>query len=439
MTPVVWGALWIAVYLALVAAPLFVLLVAPTPPGLGFWSDFSLALGFAGAAMMGVQFMLTARFRRATAPYGIDIIYYFHRHLAVVAAVLIVAHPMILFVENPVFLHMLNPREAPWHMTAGLASVLAILLVIATSLWRKPLGLHYDEWRIAHVLLAVAAVVLALVHIEGVNYYVAAPWKRALWLIIVASWVGVLLRVRVLKPWRLLRTPYRVAAVREERGSSWTLELTPDGHPGLRSFAPGQFAWLTLRSSPFALKEHPFSISSAPAAGGRLEFTIKELGDFTRTIKDVRAGETAYVDGPYGAFSMDRHPAPGYVFIAGGIGIAPMMSMLRALAGRGDRRPHLLITANSRWERITFREAAHALQAQLDLRIVHALEEPPPGWDGVVGYLTPEVLSRHLPPDRASREYFLCGPPAMIAAVERGLYHLGVPLSRSHTELFDLV
>jgi ferredoxin-NADP reductase len=116
-----------------------------------------------------------------------------------------------------------------------------------------------------------------------------------------------------------------------------------------------------------------------------------------------------------------------------------MMSMLRALAGRDDRRPHLLITANSRWERITFREAAHALQAQLDLRIVHALEEPPPGWDGVVGYLTPEVLSRYLPPDRVSREYFLCGPPAMIAAVEQALYRLGVPLSRSHTELFDLV
>jgi predicted ferric reductase len=439
MSGVGWGSLWIAVYLALVAAPLFVLLLAPAPAGLGFWSDFSLALGFAGTAMMGVQFVLTARFRRATAPYGIDVIYYFHRYLAVIGAVFILAHPVILVVENPVYLHLLNPWEAPWHMTAGVGSLLAALLAVGTSLWRKPLRLPYDAWRIAHVLLAIGVIVLALAHIEGVHYYVATPWKRGLWLIILASWIAVVLHVRVLKPWRLTRKPYRVVEVREERGSSWTLGMEPDGHPGLRSFEPGQFAWLMLRHSPFALKEHPFSISSAPAPSGRLEFTIKELGDFTRTIKEVRPGETAYVDGPYGAFTIDRHPAPGYVFIAGGIGIAPMMSMLRALGERGDRRPHLLIAANSRWERITCREAAHELRARLDLTIVHVLEDPPPGWTGETGYVTAELLARHLPPDRASREYFLCGPPPMIAAVERALYRVGVPLGRSHTELFDLV
>jgi len=120
------AAFWIAVYLGLVLAPLFVLLVGTTETNAGFWWHFAIALGFAGTAMMGVQFMLTARFKRAMAPFGIDIIYYFHRYIAVVALGLIVAHPVILVSDNPAVLGFLNPVRAPWQMTAGLASILAL-------------------------------------------------------------------------------------------------------------------------------------------------------------------------------------------------------------------------------------------------------------------------------------------------------------------------
>jgi predicted ferric reductase len=186
------------------------------------------------------------------------------------------------------------------------------------------------------------------------------------------------------------------------------------------------------------MREHPFSISSGPVASGQLEFTIKELGDFTGTIKTVRSGETAFVDGPYGAFTIDRHRAPGYVFIAGGIGIAPLMGMLRALADRGDARPIILFYAYRRWERLTFREAIETLRSQITLHVVYVLGEPPERWEGETGLLEPGVLSRHLPSDRRSFHYFICGPEAMTQAVERALYGLGVPLRQMHTELFDM-
>jgi len=431
------GAFWIGVYLTLVLAPLLALLIDSEPAGTGFWWSFSLALGFAGTAMMAIQFALTARFRRASAPYGIDVVYYFHRHLAVLGFLLTLLHPIILFVLNPPFLSYLNPFDAPWFMTAGVGSLLALTLLIASSIWRKQLGIHYDGWRIWHGILAVAALVLALLHIEGVGFYIATPWRQALWIVIGASCLALFLYVRLVKPWRMRSQPYRVAEVLAERGDAWTLVVEPDGHAGF-DFQPGQFAWLTLRSSPFALREHPFSFSSCPTQPRRYEFTIKELGDFSRTIRNVKPGEVVYLDAPYGAFSIDRHPAPGYVFIAGGIGIAPMMSMLRALADRGDQRPHLLIAAHSRWDRVIFREALDALRSRLRLEVVHVLEEPPEDWQGEVGYVTPAVLERHLPIDRAAYEYFVCGPQPMITAVEKGLYQLGVPMTRFHTELFDL-
>lgn len=398
-----------------------------------------MALGFSGMTIMGIQFILTARFRRACAPFGIDIIYYFHRYLAVVGISFILAHVLIIWKTNSAALGTLNPLEAPWYMTMGSVALLLFLIIIATSLWRKQLRIEYDHWRVWHALLATAAVLLAVLHIEGVGYYINAPVKRVLWTTFTLIWVLLLIYVRLIKPARMRLKPYRVVEVRSERGRNNTLVLKPDGHQGLQ-FAPGQFVWLTLGESPFHLKEHPFSIASSAEQTGLLDFTIKELGDFTRTIKDHKPGEIAYLDGPYGVFTIDRYTdATGFVFIAGGVGIAPIMSMLRTLADRGDRRPLLLFYGNQAWERVAFREELRELQSRLNLGMVHVLSEPPAAWHGESGYVREELLNKHLPSDRNVQEYFVCGPGQMRASVELALHNLHVPLKRVHSELFDLV
>jgi predicted ferric reductase len=307
-----------------------------------------------------------------------------------------------------------------------------------TSLWRKQLRIHYDAWRVWHALLAVVALSLALTHIAGIGYYSELPWKRALWIIIGLSCLAVVVYVRLIRPARMLKRPWRVVEVIEERGSAWTLVLRPEEHGGFM-FLPGQFAWLTLERSPFAMKEHPFSIASSAEIPGELRFTIKELGDFTRRIGRIRPGTVAWVDGPYGTFSLDRMPAPGYIFVAGGVGIAPVMSMLRTLDERGDKRPLQLFYAYNTWERLTFREELEELRKRLDLTIVYVLKEPPVDWRGETGFLSESIFARHLPADRAQRECFICGPTPMIEVAEKSLAQEGVPRGRIHSELFDLV
>ncbi|MEW5755306.1 MAG: ferric reductase-like transmembrane domain-containing protein [Pseudomonadota bacterium] len=438
MSLILSGVFWILVYLALVLAPLLVLFIEPVPAGAGFWWDLSLALGFAGMGMLGVQFLLTARFRRPSAPFGIDIIYFFHRYLAVIAFGLVLLHVLIIAIDNPAAIGSLNPLVAPGYMSMGFTAVAFFAIVIISSLWRKQLRIEYDRWRLLHTVFATSAFILAIGHITGVGYYIDTPLKSAVWLGFTAFWMLLILYVRLVSPMRMLRTPYRVVEVLKERGSTWTLTAAPDGHPGMR-FQPGQFAWLTLRASPYALKEHPFSISSSAEKPERLSFTIKELGDFTSTIKDVQPGEVVYLDGPYGAFSIDRLPATGCVFIAGGVGIAPIMGILRTLADRGDRRAALLIYANNRWENVIFREDLEALQTWLNLRLVHVLFKPHAEWQGERGLVTQELLARVLPQDYRSLEYFVCGPKPMNHLVEHALESLRVPLHQVHTELFDLV
>ncbi len=440
---VLQGIFWISIYLLLTLAPLILLMVTERPPGRELWRDLSVALGFCGLSMMGLQFILTARYKFIKAPYGADIVYHFHRQISIATFVLILAHPIMLFVFSPNLLGLLNifDPDTPWRARAGVTGLLALIVLVLISLFRKRWKIEYTRWRIWHGLLATAAVALGMVHILLVGYYVNTPLKAVFWIAYTAFWIGTLLYVRLIKPLILLRNPYRVIEVIQERGSSVTLVLEPTKGSVFR-FQPGQFAWLTIWDSPFADSEHPFSISSSAEDRQQIRFTIRELGDFTSKVKNIQIGEKVYVDGPYGSFSVDRHPsAQAFVFIAGGVGITPIMSSLRTLADRGDRRPLLLLYANKTWDSIIFREELENLKARLNLKIVHVLENPPEKWDGEQGFITEEILKKYLPADLQPNhtEVFLCGPVLMMNALEKALEKIGLPAGDLHSERFDLV
>jgi predicted ferric reductase len=128
-----------------------------------------------------------------------------------------------------------------------------------------------------------------------------------------------------------------------------------------------------------------------------------------------------------------------YVFIAGGVGITPMMSMIRTLADRGDKRPVVLFYGSKDWESIIFREELEALKERLNLTLIHVLEQPPADWTGEKGFINAEVFKRHLPPPYADHEYFICGPNVMMDAIEKTLGELDVPLWQYHSERYNFI
>ncbi len=432
---------WISIYLLITLCPLLILLAGPRPAGREFWRDLSVGLGYTGFAMVGLQFVLTARVKVIKAPFGSDIVYFFHHQASKVLFVLIALHPVILFVFNPQYLNLLNLVSAPWAARFGVTAIIAMGLLIILSIWRKKLRIEYDKWRIWHGILATAGIALAMIHIELRGYYLNTVWKQIFWAVYAIFWIGLMAWVRVIKPFILLRKPYIVEKVVAERGNAFTLVLKASQKNNFH-FQPGQFAWLTIWDSPFKDHEHPFSISSSAELKTQLTFTIKELGDFTGNIKTITEGQRVFVDGPFGGFSIDRHPyAEEYVFIAGGIGITPMMSMLRTLADRNDQRPLTLIYANKTIETATFMEEIEEVTRKLNLKLIHVPEIPPDGWKGESGFVNAEILGKYLPKDRTQNrvEIFICGPVPMMNAVEKALQQIGVPLGDFHSERFDLV
>jgi predicted ferric reductase len=454
------GSLWIGLYAALTLAPLvFVLLsTGASKAPRAFWTELSVGLGFVGLAMMGLQFVLTARFGWLKAPYGSDIIYAFHRTISMVAVALIVAHPLLLFATRWEAM-LRRPFTHPWPFWTGTFSVLCLLWIVIVSVWRSRLGIGYDQWRRAHAALAVVAVAAAIIHVLFIGHYLAAPWQRGFWLVYTLAFVGLILYVRVIKPIIELRHPWEVVSVAHQRGDATTLTLRPVGHEGF-TFIPGQFAWLTVGDSPFSDREHPFSFSGSAAAAlpdaqphPTIEFTIKALGDWTSRIKAVAPGTRVYVDGPFGALSADRHQdAEAIALFAGGIGITPMLSHIRSFRDRNDPRPLWLFYAARDWEALTYREELEHLRTTMPtLRVLYVLSssgsvpQATPPIPAVQGFITPDLIRQHTP-DLAQRiterkrvECFICGPPPMMDAVEKHLATLGVRLGDYHCERFNLV
>ena len=326
----------------------------------------------------------------------------------------------------------------------AVTSTVALLVMVALSIWRKKLRIRYELWQLTHSVLAFVVMAAALVHVLLVGYYVNEPLEIALWLWMSVVFVGLVLWVRVVRPLELRGKAWRIEEVIPERGDIRTIILKPSKLHARRfdgfRFEPGQFAWITVGRSPFAITRHPFSISSSAEKTGRVALSIKAAGDFTREIGRLKPGATAYLDGPHGAFTMDRHDgAPGFVFIGAGVGITPLMSMLRTTADRNDPRPCYLFFGNREWEGVAFREEIEELKGRLNLEVVHVLSRPPEGWEGEEGRIEAAVLARRLPERYQRLQYFICGPDPLMDAAEDALIYLGVPKSRVHSERFGMV
>ena len=431
------GLCWLTLYLLVIVAPILVFLAGNVPTPRSFWIEFGVMIGFALLVTMSLQFFLTARFRGVGRPFGTDTLLQLHRHVGILLVLFIVAHPLVLIINNPTYLEFFDPRVNLLRAVFLILASITMVLLIVLSVWRKSFKLNYEWWRLSHALMASGIVLVGLAHSWQVGHYVQG-WKRV-WLIAIGgSALASLVYVRLWRPYRMRNKRYRVKEIHDRRGEAATVVLEPDGHAGM-NFQSGQYAWLSLGSSPFTLQQNPYSFSgSDQQAPQRLEFTAKVLGDFSKEFVDTAVGTTAFLEGPYGNFCLEDSP-PGAVFIMGGIGVTPAISILRSLRDRDDQRPIYLFYGNTDWNEVAFRSELIKLEQALNLQVIHVINEPEDDWSGETGYITQEILERHLGERERAFPFFVCGPVPMMDSVEKALLAMGVSLSQVRAERFNMV
>lgn len=204
----------------------------------------------------------------------------------------------------------------------------------------------------------------------------------------------------------------------------------------------GQNAVFTLVDPPEVDAKGPsrtFTIASAPHEAELMIATRMRDTAFKRVLKSAVPGKRVRIDGPGGVMVLHEHAARPAVFLAGGIGVTPFLSMARHAAK--DRLPHriTLFYSNRRREDAAFLEELRALErSNPNYRLIATMAEVEKSsrpWDGETGFIRREMLERHLD-NLKSPVYYFAGPPAMTMAMQEMLEGLGVTENDMRSEEF---
>jgi predicted ferric reductase len=375
-----------------------------------------------------LQVVLAGRLRLADRALGLCAIMRVHRALGVVAFILLSAHPALLLLATR--------GDIPWGWPVALgASALAILLFgIFAALFFRLLRIDYNRWRVIHKAM-ILVVILGYLHSRAIgDDLLASRGLRVWWSVLAAVSIGVFVWRHLLVR-RFRRPRFRVASVAAEARETWTIKLVAEDDRPF-GYRPGQFMFLTLLRYGRPSEEHAFTISSSPTQVGFITATIKECGDYTRTIGLTRAGDLARVEGPFGRFSLAFHAVDRFLFIGAGVGCTPLVSMIRYLRDTRDTRPLLFLCANRTEADILFREELEQLPS--GSRVVHILSRPGAAWQGPGGYLDEARLREFAGASLVGADAFLCGPPAFMTELRASLRRLGLSRTHIHFERFAI-
>lgn len=429
------------IYLVVCLAPVALAATRSAAP-LDDWEVVAAALGLAGLAAMAVQFVTSGRFGVVSGKLGIDKIMAFHKIAARWVLLGLLLHPLLYvlptWLDDPALgLQRFVAYLTLPHYRTGVVALAALLLLVLTSLLRERLPWRYEAWRASHLVLGITAVAAGLHHALTTGRFSAAGLVEALWWLAALAVAAV---VATLYGWRWLmlhRRPWRLHSVKKVADRMWELDIQPaPGNPGW-PYEAGQFVWMTVGGRRFPLFDHPFSIADSPGRPG-ISLIVKEAGDFTRTIGGLQAGSVVGLDGPYGDFVLGEHDAQAVVLLAGGVGIAPIMGLLRDMIARRDTRPVRLAYAAGTPGNFACLGEIEAAASTLDLRVMLLSEEGADDWQGIVGRLDRRRLGELLEGLDPKRTLALmCGPGPMVTAVSDMLIDLGMPMDNVIYERFD--
>jgi predicted ferric reductase len=392
--------------------------------------------GLLGTYLVLVQLLLLARIPALERIAGFDRLTRWHRVNGRVALLLLLAHAILITAGYTLTDHARLASEI-WRLLTTFPGVLTatvglllLVAVVVTSIVIVRRRMRYETWYFVH-LYSYLGIALAFSHQIATGHDfsgnpVAQVYWKALYLATLAALAGFRIALPVA---RALYHRLRVADVVPQGPGVVTLRIT--GHRLDRLAAcSGQFFLFRFLTRDRWWEAHPYSLSAAPD-GRSLRITVKALGDSSASIGQIHRGTRVIAEGPYGAFTAAARRRRRAVLIAGGVGITPIRALLEDMPAQAGELTVLYRAIDMR--EVIFREELDALAARRGAELHYVLgDHRDPAARGLLG----ATHLRRLVPDLAARDVFVCGPPAMAAAVHRSLRRAGVPRRQIVTEQF---
>lgn len=389
--------------------------------------------GLLGAYLVLVELLLLARIPLLERLYGFERLAVAHRVNGRLALGLLLTHAVLITAGYTLGDGTSLPGQVGRLITgypgvitaiAGLALLVAVVVTSAVAVRRR---LRYETWHFLH-LYAYLAVALAFSHqLATGTDFLGRPAARAYWTALYVVTLAAIVGFRIVLPLArsLLVQRLRVDRVIEEAPGVVSLEIGGERLHRLRAQAGQFFTWRFLTRDRW-WEAHPFSLSAAPD-GRRLRITVKGLGDYTASLRAIPPGTRVIAEGPFGSFTAAARRNPRVALIAGGVGITPIRALLEAMPGGPEDITVVYRALHD--DDVILRAELDELAGRRGVQVhylVGAHDAEP---------LSPERL-HELMPDIASRDVYVCGPPAMVEATRATLGRSGVSRRHIVTERF---
>lgn len=326
--------LWIIVACVLVTAGLWAYVKINSEERENTLIAISQITALVAATLLSIQYMLSTRARFIEKLFGgLDKVYRTHHIVGILGMMLILFHPLFLIIRalpsfSSALMYFLPSSEMSYNF--GVIALYLYIVLIALTIYIR---LPYHVWKTTHIYMGVP-LLFAILHMFYISSDISEFLPLRVWMfLLVGCAAGAFVYRRFLYGRFSTRWEYRVMRVNQLK-DVLEIYLAPTGP--LLAFVPGQFVFASFDNADVSKEKHPFSISSAPG-DEYLRLSVKSLGDYTAQLANLRTGGRAILYGAYGFFG-ERHAVSvkSEIWIAGGIGVTPFLSMLRAHVAQGD-------------------------------------------------------------------------------------------------------
>ena len=394
------------------------------------WNSITALSGLYTSAVALMALALVARPKVLERRFGLDRMFVWHRILGDSMGLLLGVHVAAAVVawssDGGVTRALIDLTGRTPYMALATVGAALIGIVTITSLKSIRQKLAYETWYFVH-LLAYAGMAVSFGHEIYLGSDLADD-RVARWF-----WVGIHVVVATMLVFaRWGRTlvafvqPTRVSSIIRVNHDTVDVEVSGRGLRHREGDA-GQFCFIRPLTSGLWWQSHPFSMSAAPTVG-RVRFTIKDRGDATRSIAQLKRGTRVVVEGPFGVVTPEVLDGSKSLFIVGGVGVAPVLAILERLGH--DHEPIVLYRAHSEKDLVHLDELRFAAE-RLGGRLLTLVG--PTAKLAVKDPFSAKVLTAAIP-DVADRAVVMCGPDRLLHAARAGLRAAGVPKNRIHSE-----
>lgn len=368
--------------------------------------------------------------------FGLDRLADFHHWNGLFCWLFIVLHPVLLSLG-----YGLASNQSAWKqfldfllkwddLIPAFVGTLIFVIAIILSVITIKKHLKYEFWYFVHLAIYLA-IIMTFGHQLELGYDLQDRIFAIYWYLLYAGVIISLLYFRFWLPaYNFYRYRFRVSQVVKENKDNVSIYVSGRNLEKF-PFLAGQFFSLRFLNK-YYYQSHPFSVSSIPGQN-YLRFTVKYLGDFTNNLEDkIQVGDSVVLEGPYGLFISKRARHEKVAYLAGGIGITPIRSLIEESLGKKDG---ILLFANNTEEDVIFKEELDDLVVRSNnrLKMVQIWRD---GQGCESGFIDKEKIIR-LIPDYLERDFYICGPLGMRRAIVKILKHLGVSTAAIHFEKFS--